>query len=101
MNGIVENVLGLARRERAQPEHVELVAFARHFVEDYRTSHPLERDTPAASAPTTPPCPALVDPRQLHQVLTALVHNALTYGRLPGRTGADHLRVYQTTHGRR
>jgi two-component system sensor histidine kinase PilS (NtrC family) len=45
MNGIVENVLGLARRERAQPEYVELVGFARRFVEEYRTNHPLEADT--------------------------------------------------------
>ena len=28
---------------------------------------------------------ALVDPQHLHQVLTVLVHNALTYGRTPGQ----------------
>jgi two-component system sensor histidine kinase PilS (NtrC family) len=27
----------------------------------------------------------MIDPRQLHQVLTALVYNALTYGRMSGR----------------
>ena len=53
MNGIVENVLGLARRERAQPEYVELVGFARRFVEEYRTSHPLEDDTLQVSADAT------------------------------------------------
>ena len=45
MNGIVENVLGLARREPAKPEHVELMAFARRFVEDY---------APATRSNTTP-----------------------------------------------
>ena len=51
MNGIVENVLGLARRERAQPEQVELAGFVQHFVEDYRTSHPLNDDHLDATAP--------------------------------------------------
>src|SRR5690606_20517136 len=50
MNGIVENVLGLARREPAKPEYVELAGFVRHFVDDYRAGHPLENDTLRASA---------------------------------------------------
>jgi len=83
MNGIVENVLGLARREPAKPEHVELIAFTRRFVEDYAASHPLEHDTLRATG--TGALNTLLDPRQLHQVLTALVYNALTYGRLPGQ----------------
>ena len=84
MNGIVENVLGLARREPAKPEHVELMAFTRRFVEDYVTSHPLEHDTVrAAGSPAA--LTTLFDPRQLHQILTALVYNALTYGRMPGQ----------------
>ncbi|GAB3098085.1 sensor histidine kinase [Lysobacter terrae] len=83
MNGIVDNVLGLARREPAKPEHVELVGFTRRFVEDYAASHPLEQDTVlAAGTPTS--LTTLIDPKQLHQVLTALVYNALTYGRMPG-----------------
>src|SRR5436190_1762637 len=44
MNGIVQNVLGLARRERSQTESVELVAFTRSFVQDYAEMHPLETD---------------------------------------------------------
>lgn len=84
MNGIVENVLGLARRAPAKPEHVELIVFIRRFVEDYAASHPLEHDTLRATG-TPHALNTLVDPRQLHQVLTALVYNALTYGRLPGQ----------------
>ena len=61
MNGIVENVLGLARRERAQPEYVELVGFARRFIEEYRTNHPLEGDTLQVSA-DQPAVPALGRP---------------------------------------
>jgi two-component system sensor histidine kinase PilS (NtrC family) len=92
MNGIVENVLGLARREPAKPEHVELMAFTRRFVEDYIASHPLEHDTlTATGAPTT--LTTLFDPRQLHQILTALVYNALTYGRMPGQPAHVTIRV--------
>jgi two-component system, NtrC family, sensor histidine kinase PilS len=82
MNGIVQDILGLARRERSQPETVDISQFARKFVEEYRASHPLETDIlQAVSERSTL---AMADPRHLHQVLTILVQNALTYGRLPG-----------------
>jgi two-component system sensor histidine kinase PilS (NtrC family) len=92
MNGIVENVLGLARREPAKPEVVELVAFAAQFVEDYLVSHGIEGDT-LTSASSLRELNSLFDPRQLHQVVTVLVHNALTYGRMPGESARVTLRV--------
>jgi two-component system, NtrC family, sensor histidine kinase PilS len=92
MNGIVENVLGLARRERAQPEHVDLVGLAREFIDEYRSGHPLEGDTLELRF-EQPSVHAMVDARQLHQVLAALVHNALLYGRLPGQPARVMLRV--------
>ena len=98
MNGIVENVLGLARREPAKPDHVELVAFTRHFVDDYRAGHPLEDDTLRATA-TQPRIGTLIDPRQLHQVLTVLVHNALIYGRVAGEPARVGLHVHLDDHG--
>jgi len=98
MNGIVENVLGLARRERAQPEHVELGGFVQHFAEDYRTSHPLNDDRLDASAPAGPVA-AMVDRRQLQQVVTVLVHNALVYGRIPGEPARVGIRAYADEHG--
>lgn len=93
MNGIVENVLGMARREPAKPEHVELMGFVRQFVDEYRASHPIELDTLRATG-VHAQAPALVDPRQLHQALTVLVHNALTYGRLPGEPARVTVHVY-------
>ena len=99
MNGIVENVLGLARRERAQPEHVELGEFVRHFVDDYHTSHPLESDTLDAIAPTKS-LAAMVDRRQLQQAVTVLVHNALVYGRLPDEAARISLRAHTDDGGR-
>lgn len=93
MNGIVENVLGLARREPAKPEHVELVGFAQRFVDEYLTSHPIEHDTLRATG-ANGAVPALVDPRQLHQVLTVLVSNALNYGRIPGEPAQVSVHVH-------
>jgi len=98
MNGIVENVLGLAKREHAQPEHVELGEFARHFVEDYRNSHPLESDILEASTPSSA-LGAMFDRRQLQQAVTALVHNALVHGRVPGEPARISLRAYADEQG--
>ena len=81
MNGIVQDILGLARRERRSPTTVEC-QFARRFVDEYRASHP--RKTDVLQAVSEPSHPAIADPRHLHQVLTILVQNALTYGRMPG-----------------
>lgn len=84
-NGIVESVLGLARRERAKPERIDLVTFARHFIEDYRLIVPEDN----AQLRQTGECvqlPVMFDPRHLQQIVTALVNNAVRYGHLPGET---------------
>lgn len=98
MNGIIENVLSLARRERAQPEPVELGEFARQFVDDYRQSHPLEDDRLEARLPPQP-VHCLVDRRQLQQVVTVLVHNALIYGRMPNQPAHVVLHVHRDDRG--
>ena len=91
-NGIVENVLGMARRERAKPEHVDLTGFVQRFVEDYRATMPIETDTLEAGLPARA-VPALVDPAHLQQILTALVQNALRYGRMPDEPARVKVRV--------
>src|SRR5690606_15404242 len=96
-NGIVESVLGMARRERANPEHLDLVAFVQRFVSDYRSTLSVETDRLEAVLPAQP-VNALVDPGHLQQVLTALVHNALRYGRLPEEPARVRVRV--STSGR-
>ncbi len=84
-NGIVESVLGLARRERAKPERIDLVAFVRSFIEDYRLIVPEDN----AQLRLTGECarlPVMFDPRHLQQITTALVNNAVRYGHVPGET---------------
>lgn len=91
-NGIVESVLGLARRERANPENLELAAFVRRFVIEYKQGLSLETDSvePIISETSVH---ALMDPRHLHQILTVLVHNALKYGRIAQEPARIRLRV--------
>ena len=92
-NGIVESVLGLARRERATPEHIDLNTFARRFVDEYQQTLSIETDT-LETIIGAKPVPALVDSRHLQQVVTVLVQNALNYGRLPGESARVRLRVF-------
>ena len=91
-NGIVESVLGLARRERAQPEHIDLVGFARRFIDEHLQNMPPDVDSLTLSH-AKPTQPALVDPRHLQQVLTVLVQNALRYGRMPGQAARVIVRI--------
>ena len=91
-NGIVESVLALARRERANPENLDLAAFVRRFVIEYRQTLSLENDSLEAVI-REPSVIAMIDPRHLHQVLTALVHNALKYGRIADEAARIRIRV--------
>ena len=75
MNGIVENILQLSRREQSQPEVVPLHLFLPEFAMEFETSkvnHSLEFTT------VFPPDPAhvLYDKSQLHQCLWKLLDNA-------------------------
>ena len=90
MDGIVDSVLGLARRERAQAEVVDLPQLIRRFLAEYTAAHPLGADT--VSEHSEAPVAAQVDPRQLQQVLAVLIHNARAYGHAPGLPARIELR---------
>ena len=91
-NGIVESVLAMARRERANPENLDLAAFVRRFVLEYKQT--LSQDTDSLEVIIREPSvPALMDSRHLHQVLIALVHNALKYGRVAEEPARVRIRV--------
>lgn len=92
VNGIIESVLGLARRERALPEPVKLGDLAREFTEEYVRSYPLDSDTLKVDAPDNPQ--AMVDPKHVHQILQVLVSNARYYGRKPGEPARMTIRAY-------
>ena len=98
MDGIVQNVLGLARRERSRPEALELVAWAQHFITEFHQAPRDERDELRVSAPKGP-LRAMMDPQHLQQVVTVLLQNALTYGRMPGEAARVTLVVHNGDEG--
>jgi two-component system, NtrC family, sensor histidine kinase PilS len=99
MNGVVENVLQLSRRERSRPEDVLLKTWLEEFVRDFKQSLParhaairtyIERDD----------LRAMIDPSQLTQACWNLLRNAVAYGVRPDaeqdvivrvRSGGDQL----------
>ncbi len=92
MNGIVQSILSMARRERAQPEAIDLSRWASDFIADYRGSQQLG-DNSLNLISDGRGVHAMVDPQHLHQVVTVLVNNALHYGRLPGKPARVTLTV--------
>ncbi|NLA67603.1 MAG: PAS domain-containing sensor histidine kinase [Gammaproteobacteria bacterium] len=93
-NTIVESVLSLARRERAEPENVDLVGLVRGFIEDYRETCP-EDNASIRQAGQRPEVTAMVDPRHLQQVLTSLTNNAVRHGHQPGEPSRITINVEQ------
>jgi two-component system sensor histidine kinase PilS (NtrC family) len=91
MDGIIDSVLGLARREPAQAEPIPLPAALHRFTDDYATAHPLGADR--IEVLEAPPLAVVADPRHLEQVLTVLVDNARDHGRQPGQPARIQLRA--------
>ncbi|MEZ5484203.1 MAG: ATP-binding protein [Lysobacteraceae bacterium] len=83
MNGIVENILNLAHRERSRPEALDLSRWVHDFVDEFKESRFLEDNEIRALAQSRHLL-AMVDQQQLHQVVSNLVMNALNHGKLPG-----------------
>jgi two-component system sensor histidine kinase PilS (NtrC family) len=92
MNDIVENVLALSRRERSRPESIELSMWLSRFADEFR-SNQFNSQHNVALVTGGRLLYALADPRQLHQVVSALIQNALTYGRLPDQSAQVKLTV--------
>jgi len=83
MNGIIENVLALSRRERSRPESIDVTQWVARFVEEYKSGHYIDTTELRAAAQSSPLL-AMVDPQHLDQVVSCLVQNAMIHGHLPG-----------------
>jgi two-component system, NtrC family, sensor histidine kinase PilS len=94
MNGIVENVLQLSRRERSRPEDVLLKAWVEDFLREFRQSLPTGHDDIRVWI-ENPSLRAMIDPSQLTQACWNLVRNALAYGRQPGQKPEVVIRIRQ------
>jgi two-component system, NtrC family, sensor histidine kinase PilS len=78
VSNIVENVLQLSRREQLHPERIDLVAWAKLFVEEFAGSVELPEsavDLDISDAPLE----VRMDAGHLHQVITNLCENVLRY----------------------
>jgi len=82
MNAIVENILHMARRGPSRPERIEVGTWLAAFVDEYRTTHPVDHDEVRAVLPAQP-LYVVIDPGNLHQTVWNLVQNAVRYGRFP------------------
>ncbi|HUW76250.1 MAG TPA: HAMP domain-containing sensor histidine kinase, partial [Gallionella sp.] len=95
INQIVENVMQLNRRDRAQPEIFGLSAVLRNFVEEFDLA---ERHAGVMQLHEMTPGEVSFDRGHFRQVLWNLCSNALRYGRkVPGslvlKMGAENGRV--------
>src|SRR3546814_6509830 len=73
---IIQDILGMARRERAQPEPVELVGWAQRFMIEFRSTRAQGDEHIRVSTRLTQ-LDALIDPGHLHQIVTVLINNAI------------------------
>jgi two-component system sensor histidine kinase PilS (NtrC family) len=77
---IVRGVLDLAKRERAQPDTIELETWLIRYLDEYRLTRLPEADELAFASPNQE-CEVLFDPVHLEQVVGNLLGNAMSYGR--------------------
>jgi two-component system, NtrC family, sensor histidine kinase PilS len=78
VSNIVENVLQLSRREQINPERIDLVGWAKQFVEEFAGSANLSQaavDLDISDAPIE----VRMDTGHLHQVVNNLCENVLRY----------------------
>jgi two-component system sensor histidine kinase PilS (NtrC family) len=78
MNGIVENILQLSRREQSRPEVVPLHTFLSDFASEFRSSQ-INRKLDFESAMAEGETLILFDKSQLHQCLWKLLDNAVDH----------------------
>jgi len=80
MNDIVESVLKLSRRERAQIESVNLTSWLRAIARDFMDYHDWPEENLQLELPTAS-IMVLIDPGQLRQAVWNLMDNSLTHAR--------------------
>ncbi len=77
MNQVVENVLEMSRRNPPNPHRTQLKVLVNEFVDQFLDADPKAHIVTAVTPPETE---VRVDSRQLNQVLTNLVTNAIRHG---------------------
>ncbi len=78
MNDIVESVLKLSRRERAQVEQVNLISWVRGIAREFGAFHGLEKQSLQLQLPSASII-VMIDPGQLHQAVWNLLENSIKH----------------------
>lgn len=89
---IIDNVLQLSRSDSTRQERMELNAWLREFLAEFRQTMQIDEQT-LRFLPSEMDVEVRIDPSHLHQLLWNLCENALKYGRTPGSTDAIEIRT--------
>ena len=93
-NAVIENVLGLARRDPARAEQINLVSAVHQAINNYRETQPSDSKTVMQVTSDTESIITVIDPSHLQQILMTLLHNAMTHGHQPGLATQLTIRIY-------
>lgn len=99
MDDIVENVLKLSRRERAQIEQVDVSRWLRDLAKTFREQHRLPETRVRVEAPRNP-IEVLMDPKQMEQAVCNLMENALRHASNENHQATITLRLSPIRGGR-
>ena len=89
LNGVIENVLQLSRRQAAEPERLQMSDWVHQFIEEFSAGIP---DNPQFEVDIRPEETTInADPRHLSQVLGNLCQNGLRYS--AKNTGEARLKI--------
>jgi len=80
VNRIIENVMGISRRDRAEPVKVDLYSWLYDVVNEFLSTHTMEPDAIELNV-TDPEVYAHIDSDQLRQVVWNLLENGIRYSR--------------------
>jgi two-component system sensor histidine kinase PilS (NtrC family) len=84
MERIVENILQLSRRDNTRAEELDVTAWLKDFIAEFRDRHGLPPDAVPLDAEYRQLPRMRVDPTHLHQIVWNLSENALRHGRKGG-----------------
>ncbi|HEY4127804.1 MAG TPA: HAMP domain-containing sensor histidine kinase [Gammaproteobacteria bacterium] len=81
MERIVENILQLSRRDATRAEDLDVTAWLKDFIAEFRDRHELSTEAVPLDAEYRQLPRMRVDPTHLHQIVWNLSENALRHGR--------------------
>ena len=87
MERIVENILQLSRRDNTRAEELDLIAWLKDFLNEFRDRHGLGPQALLLRIESGSMPLVRMDPTHLHQILWNLSENALRYGANPDSGG--------------